>query len=61
VTGQSFPYSQFPLVVGIWLAIGALIVLATPRLAARIGEGLARDEGLVMSEDGATGAEPQLP
>ncbi|HEY2318627.1 MAG TPA: hypothetical protein VGH67_10030, partial [Solirubrobacteraceae bacterium] len=48
VTGQVFPYSRFPLVVGIWLVIGALIVLATPRLAARIGEGLARDEGLEM-------------
>ena len=48
VTGQVFPYSRFPLVVGIWLIIGALIVLATPTLAARIGAGLARDEGLEM-------------
>ena len=48
VTGQVFPYSRFPLVVGIWLIIGALIVLATPTLAARIGDGLARDEGLEM-------------
>ncbi len=33
VTGQSFPYSRFPLVVVIWLVVGLLIVLFTPRLA----------------------------
>ena len=57
VTGQVFPYSRFPLVVGIWLIIGALIVLATPTLAARIGAGLARDEGLEMP--GTTPPGPQ--
>ena len=46
MTGQVFPYNHFPFVVLAWLIIGALIVLATPKLAARIGEGLARDEGL---------------
>ena len=46
VTGQVFPYSRFPPVVGIWLAIGLVIILATPRLAKRIGASLARDEGL---------------
>jgi amino acid transporter len=46
VTGQSFPYSRFPLVVGIWLAIGLVIILAMPKLAKRIGASLARDEGL---------------
>jgi amino acid transporter len=51
VTGQVFPYSRFPLVVAIWLIIGALIVALVPRLAARIGEGLARDEGLAMPTD----------
>jgi amino acid transporter len=61
VTGQSFPYSRFPLVVGIWLIIGALIVLAVPKLAARIGEGLARDEGLVISEDPTPVAGPRVP
>jgi hypothetical protein len=61
VTGQSFPYSRFPLVVAIWLIVGALIVLATPRLAARIGEGLARDEGLVISEDDRAIGKPELP
>jgi hypothetical protein len=35
-------------VVLAWLIIGSLIVLITPKLAARIGEGLARDEGLEM-------------
>jgi hypothetical protein len=57
VTGQVFPYSRFPLVVGIWLIIGAAIVLASPRLVARIGAGLARDEGLEMPD--AAGAAPQ--
>ncbi|HEY1565367.1 MAG TPA: hypothetical protein VGF68_00055, partial [Solirubrobacteraceae bacterium] len=51
VSGQVFPYSRFPLVVGIWLIIGALIVLSVPHLAARIGAGLARDEGLEMPGD----------
>lgn len=46
VSGVPFPYSRFPLVVGIWLAVGLAIVVATPRLAATIGASLARDEGL---------------
>ncbi len=46
VSGVAFPYSRFPLVVGIWLAVGLAIVVATPRLAATIGASLARDEGL---------------
>jgi amino acid transporter len=46
VVGVSFPYNRFPLVVGIWLAVGLAIVLATPTLAKRIGAALARDEGL---------------
>ena len=46
VVGVSFPCSRFPLVVGIWLVIGLLFILAQPRLAARIGAALARDEGL---------------
>ena len=45
VTGQVFPYSRFPLVVAIWLIIGGLIILASPKLARRIGASLARDEG----------------
>jgi amino acid transporter len=46
VQGVAFPYSRFPLVVGIWLAIGLVFIIASPRLAKRIGESLARDEGL---------------
>ncbi|HWF34536.1 MAG TPA: APC family permease [Solirubrobacteraceae bacterium] len=46
VQGVAFPYSRFPLVVGIWLAVGLAIVVASPRLAHRIGVSLARDEGL---------------
>jgi amino acid transporter len=46
VSGQVFHYSRFPLVVGVWLVIGLAIVLATPRLASRIGAALANDEGL---------------
>jgi amino acid transporter len=46
IHGVLFPYSRFPLVVGIWLAIGLAIVVATPRLAQRIGVSLAREEGL---------------
>jgi amino acid transporter len=46
ITGVSFPYTRFPLVVGIWLAIGLVIIVASPNLARRIGASLARDEGL---------------
>jgi hypothetical protein len=52
VQGVAFPYSRFPLVVGIWLAIGLAIVVATPRLASRIGESLAREECLVEPAPG---------
>ena len=48
VTGQVFPYGRFPWVVLAWLIIGTVIVPITPKLAARIGEGLAGDEGLEM-------------
>ena len=46
VVGVSFPYNRFPLVVGIWLVVGLVIILAQPQLARRIGAALARDEGL---------------
>jgi amino acid transporter len=46
VQGVAFPYSRFPLVVGIWLVVGLAIVVASPGLAGRIGASLARDEGL---------------
>jgi amino acid transporter len=46
IKGTSFPYDRFPIVVAIWLAIGALIVLLSPGMARRIGAALAREEGL---------------
>ncbi len=51
VQGVAFPYSRFPLVVGIWLLVGLLIVVATPKLAATIGASLARDEGLEVGQE----------
>jgi hypothetical protein len=41
-----YPYTVFPLVVGGWLVVGLLIIAFVPGLARRIGEGLAREEGL---------------
>ena len=46
VQGVPFPYSRFPLWVGIWLVVGLGIILAAPRVARRIGESLAREAGL---------------
>jgi NhaP-type Na+/H+ or K+/H+ antiporter len=40
------PYAKFPLVCAGWLLIGLLIALLVPDLARRIGEGLAREEGM---------------
>jgi amino acid transporter len=45
-----FPYSRFPFVVGIWLLVGLGIVVMLPGLARRIGEGLAREEGLAEDD-----------
>jgi hypothetical protein len=41
-----YPYTVFPLVVAGWLVLGLLIIFLVPGLATRIGEGLAREEGL---------------
>jgi amino acid transporter len=43
-----YPYTVFPLVVAGWLALGLAIALFVPGLARRIGEGLAREEGLAV-------------
>jgi amino acid transporter len=51
VTGQSFPYNHFPIVVGIWLVISLVVVIAAPGLTRRLGEGLARREGLSGEAD----------
>ncbi len=52
VQGVAFPYSRFPIVVAVWLLVGLLFVLASPRLARRIGESLAREEGLAPDGEG---------
>jgi hypothetical protein len=44
-----YPYTVFPLVVAGWLVIGLLIAVLVPGLARRIGEGLAREEGIDIS------------
>jgi amino acid transporter len=50
VSGQSFPYDRFPYVVLGWLVLGVVAVIAAPGLARRLGEGLARREGLVEEQ-----------
>ena len=40
VSGTSAPYSRFPWYVLAWLAVGALVVIAAPHVAKRIGERL---------------------
>ena len=42
----TYPYTVFPLVVAGWLVLGLLIIAFVPGLARRIGEGLAREEGM---------------
>jgi amino acid transporter len=44
--GLEYPYTVFPLVVAGWLVLGLLIAVLVPGLARRIGEGLAREEGI---------------
>jgi amino acid transporter len=46
VSGQSFPYDRFPWVVAGWLVFAIVVVVAAPRLTRRLGDGLARREGL---------------
>jgi amino acid transporter len=43
-TGQSSPYNTFPYYAGAWCVVGLLIVLASPKLASRIGEKLSEAE-----------------
>jgi amino acid transporter len=42
----TYPYTVFPLYVGGWLLLGLAIAFFVPDLARRIGEGLAREEGM---------------
>jgi hypothetical protein len=46
VSGQSFPYDRFPWVVAGWLVFAIVVVVVAPRLTRRLGDGLARREGL---------------
>jgi amino acid transporter len=50
-TGQDSPYNAFPYYAGGWCVLGLLIVLASPRLAASIGEKLSRAELGAEAED----------
>jgi amino acid transporter len=52
VHGQVFPFDRFPWVVLGWLALSVVIVAAAPGFARRLGEGLARREGLTERADG---------
>ena len=60
VVGVSFPYDRFPLVVGIWLVVGLAIVVATPGLARRIGDSLAREAGLGDAVEDAAVSRPAV-
>jgi amino acid transporter len=46
------PYDLFPLIVGSWLVLGAVISVAYPGLARRIGRGLAEAEGVKLPPEG---------
>jgi amino acid transporter len=40
------PYNLFPLIIGVWAALGVLITVAFPALTRRIGRGLSEAEGI---------------
>jgi amino acid transporter len=44
-----YPYTVFPLVVAGWLVVGLLLAVLVPGLARRIGQGLAREEGIEVA------------
>ena len=44
------PFNVFPYIALVWLLAGLAIVLLVPGLAARIGSGLARQEGLTAPD-----------
>jgi amino acid transporter len=49
VSDQVFPYDRFPYVVCGWLLLSIIVLIAAPRFARRLGEGLARREGVEES------------
>jgi amino acid transporter len=44
-----YPYDLFPLIIGAWAVLGAVITVAFPALTRRIGRGLSESEGIVGS------------
>jgi len=42
-----YPYDLFPLIIGAWAVVGALITIAFPALTKRIGRALHESEGIV--------------
>jgi amino acid transporter len=44
----AYPYNLFPYIAAGWMVLGLVIVLVQPGLAATIGRGLAKQEGLVL-------------
>lgn len=44
------PYNVFPYILLAWLAIGAVVIVTTPRLARRVAQGLARDLDLPAAQ-----------
>ena len=53
-----YPYNLFPYITLGWLAIAVAIILFVPGLAARIGLGLSREEGIEAAADDAERARP---
>jgi amino acid transporter len=45
----AYPYDLFPLIIGAWAVLGAVITIAFPALTRRIGRGLSEAEGIAGS------------
>jgi hypothetical protein len=62
VSDQAFPYDRFPYVVSGWLLLSIIVLIAAPRFARRLGEGLARragvEESIEAEEAGTTRTVP---
>jgi hypothetical protein len=56
VTGQVFPYTRFPILVGAWLVLSIVVVVLAPGFTRRLGVGLAKREGLAVGS--GEGGEP---
>jgi amino acid transporter len=51
VFGLSAPYDRFPYIVAAWLLIGLAIVMLSPKMASRVGIGLARSGEREAADD----------